>query len=239
MASGSFGASGRARPLRPRFRVVPKPGGGICTLVELDPAGDESYRGAVTPVAGRIERSLGPEVFAIRMSPARSRATSPRWAEARARWRRAVRAAIDDATAGTSFAVADVFDCYASITPSTLESLLGPESTDALAILRRLHDEGVRGLPIGPTASGVLANAALTELDRAVRTAGARHARWVDDLFVWGSPAEVRRALDALRAGGRRLGLSLHEEKTRTLADRSEAASVALGGRDSSIIAAR
>ncbi len=46
--------------------------------------------------------------------------------------------------------------------------------------------------------SAVLANAVLGELDRAVRSTGARHVRWVDDVVLWGARAEVRRALDAL-----------------------------------------
>ncbi|HYY07785.1 MAG TPA: hypothetical protein VFA25_04185, partial [Actinomycetota bacterium] len=97
--------------------MVAKPSGGVRVLTELDPAGDAAYRRAVAPLAGRIERSLGPEVFAIRAAAAPPVTGSPRWAEERARWRRAVRAAIDHATPRTTFAIADVFDCYASITP--------------------------------------------------------------------------------------------------------------------------
>jgi hypothetical protein len=96
----------------------------------------------------------------------------------------------------------------------------------------------VRGLPIGPEPSAVLANAVLAEMDGAIRRAGARHLRWVDDVFLWGTRADVRRALGALDDALSRAGLALHPEKTRVLADRHEARSVALGTRDSSIIAA-
>jgi Reverse transcriptase (RNA-dependent DNA polymerase) len=96
----------------------------------------------------------------------------------------------------------------------------------------------VRGLPIGPDPSAVLANAVLSEMDRAIRSTGARHLRWVDDIFLWGSGADVRHGLRALEDVAARMGLALHPEKTRFLADRHEARAVALGSRDSSIIAA-
>ena len=38
------------------------------------------------------------------------------------------------------------------------------------AFLERLHERGVRGLPIGPDPSAVLANAVLAEMDRAIRS---------------------------------------------------------------------
>lgn len=134
--------------------------------------------------------------------------------------------------------MADVRDCYGSISPETIAALLGPEAAHAIAVLRRLHDRGVRGLPIGPEPSGILANAVLSEMDRAIRRTGARHLRWVDDLILWGAYADVGRALDTLGDSVARMGLELHETKTRLLADREEACAVALGRRDSSIIAA-
>ncbi len=137
-----------------------------------------------------------------------------------------------------AFAVADVRDCYASISPETVDALIGPEAAHAVAFLRRLQERGVPGLPIGPGPSAVLANAVLAELDRAIRGTSARHVRWVDDVVLWGARANVRRALVALDEVTARMGLSLHDGKTRPLADVHEARAVALGEQDSSIIAA-
>jgi hypothetical protein len=75
-------------------------------------------------------------------------------------------------------------------------------------------------------------------MDRAIRSTGARHLRWVDDVVLWGSPADVRRALVALDVVTDGMGLALHEEKTRILAGAQEVRAVALGEQDSSIIAA-
>jgi hypothetical protein len=204
----------------------------------LDPGHDAAYRRAVSPLAGRIERSLGPEVLAIRARPSGAGWRLDHWAPARVAWRRTLRRAIREADRGTTFAVADVHDCYGSISPETIRMLLGPEAAQAVALLRQLHDRGVRGLPIGPDPSAILANAALSRLDHAIRPHGARFVRWVDDVFLWGSGDDVRRAVAALAPAAAEMGLGLHRDKTRILADREEARTVMLGDRDSSIIAA-
>ena len=222
----------------PRFEPVLKPGGGIRWLTLLDPAGEAEYRRAVRPLAGRIERALGPEAFAIRTRPAAEGPTLAPWAPARAAWRRTLQRVLRATPPGAAFAVADVRDCYGSISPDTIASLLGPEAAHAVAFLRHLQEHGVRGLPIGPEPSAVLANAVLGELDRAIRSTGARHVRWVDDVVLWGAYPEIRRALCALGDVTARMGLSLHEAKTRPVADIHEARAVALGEQDSSIIAA-
>jgi hypothetical protein len=143
-----------------------------------------------------------------------------------------------EATRGTAFAVADVRDCYASISPETIGAILGPEAAHAVAVLRHLRERGVRGLPVGPDASAILANATLSRVDRAIRRAGVRHLRWVDDFVLWGEAGDVRRALAALDTAAAEIGLDLHRGKTRLLVDRHEARAIMLGERDSSIIAA-
>ena len=238
MDDRSTGPPSRNDAAGPRFEPILKPDGGLRWLTRLDPGGDAEYREAVRPLAGRIERALEPDVFAIRTRPAPGGWRLAPWRPARAAWRKALRRVTIEAKRGTTFAVADVHDCYGSISPETIAALLGPEAARAVDFLRRFHERGVRGLPIGPDASAVLANAVLSELDRAIRNTGARHLRWVDDVVLWGSRGDVRHALRALDDAAARMNLALHPEKTRVLADRHEARTIALGERDSSIIAA-
>ena len=221
-----------------RFEALPKRNGEVRWLTRLDPAAGAAYRRAVAPIAGRIERSLGPEVIALRARPAAEGWRLASWRRARARWRRMLLTAIRDAPARTAFAAADVRDCYGSVSPDALLEILGPRAAAATRELRRLHDRGVRGLPVGPEASAILANAILAELDRAARGSGVTHMRWVDDLVLWGGHGDVLRALSALEDAAARRGLSLHDGKTRLLADREELRSFALGSHDSSIIGA-
>jgi hypothetical protein len=234
----STGPPSRDDPRGPRLVAFPKADGGTRWLTQLDPAGDAEYRRAIGPVAGRIERSLGPEVLAPRARRSSDGWRLRPWRPARARWRASLRAATDEAAPGTAFAVADVRDCFGSITLGSVERLLGPESAGAVDVLRRLHARGVRGLPVGPEPSAILANAVLGELDRTLRTIGVAHVRWVDDLVLWGPTADVRRALVALRSAASLVGLELHGGKTRILSGRDELRALAPDGRDSSIIAA-
>ncbi|HEX6580392.1 MAG TPA: RNA-directed DNA polymerase [Actinomycetota bacterium] len=236
----------RRRPTRPADRgdtpgprsiPISKPGGGTRWLTVLDPADDAAYRASVGPLVGRIERSLGPEVVAVRAKRDDAGWTLAPWEAARVTWRSSIRRAILD-TPGATFALADVRDCYASISLETITVLLGPEAAQAVALLHRFREGGVPGLPVGPEPSAVLANAALSHLDRAIRSAGARHLRWVDDVVLWGSADEVRTAMAAMRTAGEAIGLALNRDKTRVFEDREEAAVVVLGERDSSIIAA-
>jgi hypothetical protein len=229
--------AGRGDTRGPRSIPISKAGGGTRRLTVLGPADDAAYRASVGPLVGRIERSLGPEVMAVRARPDDAGWTLAPWGPARATWRGTVRRAIFEAP-GATFAAADVRDCYASISPQTIAALLGPEGAQAVALLHRFHEGGVRGLPVGPEPSAVLANAALSRLDRAIRSAGVRHLRWVDDIVLWGPADEVRTAMATMRTAGEAIGLELHRGKTRIFEDREEAAVVLLGERDSSIIAA-
>jgi hypothetical protein len=133
-----------------------------------------------------------------------------------------VASAVAAASRGTTFAVADVRACYPSIRPATLLRVVGPAAAGAAGLLRRFDDAGVRGLPIGPDPSAILANATLRPIDDALRRAGVRHLRWVDDVVLWGERADVVRALVALRGAAASLGLEVHDPKTRLLDDPGE-----------------
>lgn len=222
----------------PRFEAIPKPSGGVRWLTRLDPADLARYEAAVRPLVGGIERTLGPEVFAIRAGRWRQGWRVAPWRPARRAWRRAVRTAVAGARARTVFAVADVAECYGSISPEAVRAVLGSDADELVRLLAHLQDLGVRGLPIGPDPSAFVANAVLARLDETLRRAGVDHVRWVDDVIAWGAPDDLRRALDRLVGSGEALGLALHDRKTRTLQDRDEAQSLTLGDRDSSIIAA-
>jgi hypothetical protein len=206
-------------------------------LTRLDPADLARYEAAVRPLVGRIERTLGPEVFAVRARWRQGWRVAP-WRPARRAWRRAVRTAVAGARVRTVFAVADVRECYGSVSPGAVRAVLGPDAGELVRLLAHLKDAGVPGLPIGPDPSAFVANAVLARLDETLRRVGVDHLRWVDDLIAWGDPDDVRRALDRLAGSAEAIGLALHDRKTRILEDRDEARSLTLGDRDSSIIAA-
>ena len=196
---------------------MPKPDGGVRWLTDLGPIDHAAYRSAVTPLLARIERSLGAEVLANRARWGSGSWGLAPWRPAWRTWGRLVTAAVREAGPGTLFAVADVRDCYGSISPDAVSSAFGTAADALVAFLRRLGDAGVRGLPVGPDPSAVVANAILERLDDAVRSSGASHLRWVDDLVLWGTRRDVIGALDALHHAAAEHRLELHPGKTRLL----------------------
>jgi hypothetical protein len=181
-------------------------------MAVLEPFDEAVYRQLVVQVAGVLERRLGPAVLANRIAAAPL--VLEDWRAAHARWRRAV----GPAARGLRVHV-DVADCYGSIRPEVVAASLRAAGADPRALLRLLHelaDHGVRGLPVGPEPSAVLANAVLARVDLAVAAAGVPHVRWVDDVVAFAP--DLRRAVrvtDAVRRELEALGLRPNEAKTR------------------------
>jgi reverse transcriptase-like protein len=223
------------RPIRPpRFVLVPKPGGGERKLTVLHPIDDAAYRRVVSRLSGMLERVLGAQVLAHRVAsvaPFRLRA----WKAERAAFERRRRALGERANVVVK---ADVRDCYPSIRPEVAEAAfvrIGSGRTDAEALrrmLERFGDAGIRGLPVGPVASAVVANAVLTAVDDAVRASSAPHVRWVDD--VWAASRDERHAaeiIDRIREALDAIGLSVHPGKT-TVVDKAASLSLASSSLD-------
>jgi hypothetical protein len=211
--------------LHVRLRAEPKRSG-IRWLAVLGPAAAEAYAAAVAPLVPTIEAALPHEVLANRVaavhrSPARIELED--WEVARARFRRLVREGAPRAGAAL---MADVRDCYGSISAAIVAASLAAlgcgcrEVAAVVEVLERLAACGVRGLPIGPEPSAVLANAVLLPVDRALRDGGWPHLRWVDDVIVFtDGPEAAAEALERLTAAVAGLGLSVATSKTRVIVD--------------------
>jgi hypothetical protein len=195
----------------PRVELVAKPGGGHRAITHLDPDDAATYRRLVADVAPGVEAALGPRVLANRVAGAGLRLQD--WGEAHRRWRRAL------STSGGAWLMTDVRDCYASIRPPVVVSALDPIEAASAEIGAFLGAFGTSsGLPVGPDASAVLANAVLAGGDRALAAAGLRHLRWVDDLAIRvDGRREALRALDIVWRALHPLGLEPNEAKIRLL----------------------
>lgn len=208
-------------------RLVPerKPGG-VRWLAHLDPVTAAAYTAAVAPLVPAIESALPPIVVANRVAEVRTRPPAIQleaWTSARARFRALLAGLAADAGAAL---VADVHDFYGSVAPGVLAGALarvGCGTVDvrrAVAAVRRLNAYGVRGLPVGPEPSAVLANASLAGVDASLVSAGFRHVRWVDDILVFTSDAAAaHEALVVLTRALARAHLRPARHKTRVLAD--------------------
>jgi len=194
--------------------------GGVRVLTLLGPAAREEYLALVAHVAPAIESALSDRVVAHRV--ARCEDDPPKLSLRPWRIeRRAFALRLRDLLAGAStIAIADVRRCYASISPSTVERVLGElgvgSASEVGAFLSRIEHAGGRGLPVGPEASAVLANAVLARADEALHAAGVAHLRWVDDVVIAAAgPTDAERAVAVLADAVAELGLRLNERKTR------------------------
>lgn len=213
-------------PCRPiGWQVVPKPNGGTRRLVVLDPEDELAFARSIVGIAPTIQRALGGESHANRLvgwDPRRGLRLDP-WKHARRRWRDDVRRL---ESRGRFVALTDARACYASIAPSAIARrlrMLGvPQArTDEItAWLHTFGDAGVEGLPVGPAASALLADAVLAVGDDALRSTGVGFVRWVDDVAIFAPDRRARAAaLGALEEAWSSLGLEMHEHKTLLLDD--------------------
>jgi hypothetical protein len=195
-------------------------------LTQLHPALASRYTALVAAVAHRVEAGLAPTVAANRLAFA---SVSPP-VVALAPWR-TERAAFATRLAAMArrapcLVFADVRDCYATIRPEVVRaSLLGlggaaPAADGVARFLRSLRGRGVSGLPVGPGASAVLANAVLARLDGALADAHVPHLRWVDDVVAVPPDLDAAAAVLAIvRETLAAAGLELNERKTRVVPD--------------------
>jgi len=214
-------------PFTPGVRIVEgRKAGGVRWMVRLDPGAAEAYASCVAPLVPFIEPALSPAVVANRVvavSVDPPEIVLEAWRGARERFRRTVR---NLATRAGAAVMADIRDCYGAIGPravrSTLERL-GCPTQEVVALLGTLGSfaaAGVRGLPVGPEPSAVLANAVLALVDERIAAAGWPHVRWVDDVVVFVADAsDAPSALATVEEAARELGLDLAAQKTRVLID--------------------
>lgn len=204
---------------------VPRERGGERVLTTLTPSASRAYTVATLRAAGGAERRLGRAVVANRID---ARGQLEPWRRARARWRSDLAAAARESSVEAVFK-GDVRDCYGAMTIALVGRRLTATGADTasvravLGLLDACAEQGVRGLPVGPGASAVLANIVMATVDDRLRSAGLAFRRWVDDVVVVAPcPQGVLVAHDAFRRGLDELGLAPNPEKTRVLNHRTE-----------------
>jgi Reverse transcriptase (RNA-dependent DNA polymerase) len=206
----------------PRVRFVRvRRAGSERRLAVLDPETRDRYRRLVARSAGAVEAGLSDAVVANRVSSWRLEPPELRLRPWRAERRIFAARLISLSGRAEAIAFADVHRCFASIPAERVGQALRRLEVDAAeeveGFLRDLESDGVRGLPVGPPPSAVLANAVLAALDSSLEGAGVPHLRWVDDVVL--AAADASAALDLVRSALGRIGLRLNERKTRVIAD--------------------
>jgi reverse transcriptase-like protein len=207
-------------PLDPiEVEVRPRPGGPPRRMARLSERDARAWHDLGGRLATAMEPLLGPEVVSNRAVPAgtgwRLESVETSFRRLRTMLRAARRAGPD----GPLLLFTDVEDFFPSVTPDAVArslSAAGAPARDAAEAARMLDvwaSFGYRGLPIGPPASGVVANAVLRTVDDAV---GTRFLRWVDDyVALIATEREAAEVLERIDEALARLGLSRSARKTR------------------------
>jgi hypothetical protein len=203
-----------AGPLR--FEPSIRPDGRIRILTRLPPDLARPYTAAARGLARTIEGRLSEAVVANRGRPWSPGLVEP-WSVARRRLRRRLRA-ITPPDGRATIVRSDVLSCYPAIGPAAVAAALpagDPRTLRLVRALGRIHARGGTGLPIGPAASAIVANAVLAAGDAAIAGTGARHVRWVDDVVILADGRRhAWRAFDAWRAALATAGLEANPAKT-------------------------
>jgi hypothetical protein len=212
---GPWAAEGRLH----RSATIPRAGGGARTLCVLDPLVHARYRALVARVAPAIERSLASSVGSGRCLHGPGLRLEP-W---RRGWRRHSRAVAGLARPSGALLRMDVRDFFGSVGLEPLCDALTRARADRqdveelVGLLRRFAAGGIRGLPVGPEPSAVLANLALVQADRALTRLGLPFVRWCDDVTIGLGRTDRAAAVQAWAAALHPLGLRPATEKTRML----------------------
>lgn len=192
-----------------RLEEWTSPAGKRRILTQMEPHERRVYALAVALAFPRPPE--GPASFG---SPRPGRRST--WIAERHRWRAAVHARTNGAA---SIVVSDVAACYPSIGETAIRLAARQAGGDPGALLRalsRYREAGGDGIPIGPAASGPIAEAVLALADERARIAGCLPVRWVDDVVFAGDPRAIHRAWRAWAATLGELGLREHEGKRST-----------------------
>jgi len=179
-------------------------------LTRLEPHEARAYALAVRVAFPHLEP--GPRSFAAPAGPGRA------WRAARRSWQRTVE---DETSRAGLVVVSDVASCFPSIGPAAIRMAArraGGNPDPLLAQLGRLHEAGVRGIPVGPEPSAWVGEAVLSIADERARRAGIPPIRWVDDVVFAGDGDTVRRAALAWTQALAELGLRENDAKRRTAA---------------------
>lgn len=197
------------------------------TLAICRPSDLLVYRIALSRIACDLDRNLHDAVCAQRLSK-----PGPAWKfrTKKASWTQFTARSLSALAVGRpEMLQVDIEDYYPSVAPHVVSAALkawGARERDSLHVIALLQgwaaQFGLRGLPIGPTGSALIATSLLATLDEVCERHGLEFTRFMDDMRIFGSSLDSTGVQEALAAAANLLGLRLHPRKT-TIVEYAEA----------------
>lgn len=203
--------------------LIPKPQGGYRVAIQLDPIDTILYTAAIYEVADLIESNRIPIDQKVSCSYRVEKDASGQLFKASSGWNDFHERSqeLTDSGEYSHVLLADITDFYNQAGHHRIENALehaGVSRLRARAIERFLGNltaRQSRGIPVGPSASILLAEACLSDVDSKLIRQGYTHSRYVDDFRIFcKSVVEAEKALHDLSEylyTAHRLSLQAHK----------------------------
>jgi hypothetical protein len=189
----------------PRALTIPKPKGGFRVVHQLEPIDAVVYTALACEVAALVETARMPRKDRIACSY-RLTVSEGSYFAGGSGWSDFSKVTEKLSSKFKSVLVTDITDFYNQIylhrLNNAIESAdvkLKPFADDIEHFLSTLNSKSSQGVPVGPAASIVMAEAVLIDVDRFIKDQGVIHTRYVDDIRIFSnSQRELSRILESL-----------------------------------------
>jgi hypothetical protein len=194
------------RTRSPQILLMPKSRTSYRAAVQLDPLDALVYAALIYEAAENIEKYRVPETQNIACSFRLHVTADGSLFEKENGWPRFHERSVELANSGkfTHVLIADIADFYNQVSHHRVTNVLqlagvaGDRSKNIEGFLSKLTAMHSRGLPVGPAASIVLAEASLDDVDKFLISRGLSYVRYVDDFRIF--CGSEREAVDAAYA---------------------------------------
>jgi hypothetical protein len=199
--------------------MVIKPGGGFRAAVQLDPLDQLLYTAAVYECAGLIEKARIPAQQRVACSYRVQITAEGAFFAPDSGWKdfHSHSKQLAESKTCSHVLLADISDFYNQLGQHRIQNALelanvpGDRSKSIERFLNQLTSKQSQGLPVGPFASILLAEACLIDVDNFIRRLDVPHVRYVDDFRVFcesrKQAIEVKHALSEYLFVAHRLSL--------------------------------
>jgi hypothetical protein len=189
----------------PRAMAIPKPKGVFRVVHQLEPLESVIYTALACQIAPSIEKARMPIDEHIACSY-RLSISDGSFFSSGSGWTEFGNKTEELAASYTNVLATDITDFYNQTYLHRLnnaielaDDALKPIASEIENFLMTLNSKTSQGLPVGPAASIVMAEAVLIDVDRFIRDQGLQHTRYVDDIRIFSdSKRELSKALEKL-----------------------------------------
>lgn len=189
----------------PRAMTIAKPKAGFRVVHQLEPLDALVYSALACHVAPGVEAARMPAEQHIACSY-RFQIADGSYFAGGSGWMNFTNKTEELATVFSHVLVTDITDFYNQIYLHRLnngieaaDATLKPTADDIETFLSMLNEKASQGVPVGPAASIVMAEAVLIDVDVFLRDQGVSHTRYVDDFRIFSSsPRQLQQVLEKL-----------------------------------------